>query len=36
MLGRLPIYAFASDGMTGVIKALEILGEELSEALLYR
>jgi L-lactate dehydrogenase (cytochrome) len=36
MLGRLPIYALASEGMTGVIKALEILGEELSEALRYR
>ncbi len=36
MLGRLPIYALAAEGMNGVIKALEILSEELSEALRYR
>nr|WP_319512870.1 alpha-hydroxy acid oxidase [uncultured Cohaesibacter sp.] len=36
MLGRLPIYALASGGMAGVVRALEILGEELSEALRYR
>lgn len=36
MLGRLPIYALASNGMPGVLKALEILREELSEARRYR
>ncbi|SNY93599.1 L-lactate dehydrogenase (cytochrome) [Cohaesibacter sp. ES.047] len=36
MLGRLPIYALAAEGMKGVTKALEILSEELSEALRYR
>ncbi len=36
MLGRLTIYALAAEGMNGVIKALEIMIEELSETLRYR